>query len=262
MTKLSIATWNVNSIRARLNILIKWLKKNNPDILLLQELKAQEDDIPRTELEDLNYNFITFGQKAYNGVAILSKYPISDITYNLPNFNQDKQSRYIEGFVNLDNKGVRIASIYAPNGNPINSEKYNYKIEWLKKFCKHVEKLLEFEEYTFLGGDFNICPRSLDAADENLISNDAIYTMDVKSLYKNIINLGYYDAFRSINPNIPGFTYWDYGRSFKNDIGVRIDHFLLSPYALDKVDKVYVDKEPRAWEKPSDHTPLVLEIDI
>ena len=262
MTKISIATWNVNSIRARLNVLLKWLKKNNPDILLLQELKAQENDIPKTELEDLNYNFFTFGQKAYNGVAILSKYPVSDITHNLPNFNQDMQSRYIEGFINIEDKGIRVASIYAPNGNPINSEKYSYKIEWLKKFCKHAKQLLDFEEYTFLGGDFNICPKSFDAADENLISNDAIYTMDVKSLYKNIINFGYYDAFRTINPDIPGFTYWDYGQSFKNDIGVRIDHFLVSPYALDKVDKIYVDKEPRAWEKPSDHTPLVLEIDI
>ena len=121
---------------------------------------------------------------------------------------------------------------------------------------------MEFEEYTFLGGDFNICPKSLDAADENLLNNDAIYTTDVKNLYKNIINLGYYDSFRSINPNDPGFTYWDYGQSFKNDIGVRIDHFLISPYALDIVDKIYVDKEPRAWDKPSDHTPLVLEIEI
>ena len=162
----------------------------------------------------------------------------------------------------MDKKGIRIASIYAPNGNPINSEKYSYKIEWLKKFCNHAEKLLDLEEYTFLGGDFNICPKSFDAADENLLVNDAIYTTDVRSIYSNIINFGYYDTFRSINPDMPGFTYWDYGQSFKNDIGVRIDHFLLSPYALDKVDKIYVDKEPRAWEKPSDHTPLVLEIEI
>ena len=226
MTKVSIATWNVNSIRARLNVLLKWLKKIKPDILLLQELKAQEGDIPRAELEDLNYNFITFGQKAYNGVAILSKYPVSDITYNLPTFNHDKQSRYIEGFINLEKKGIRVASIYAPNGNPINSEKYSYKIEWLKKFHNHAEKLLELEEFTFLGGDFNICPKSLDVADKSLLGNDAIYTTDVKNLYRNIINLGYYDCFRSINPDIPGFTYWDYGQSFKNDIGVRIDHFL------------------------------------
>ena len=162
----------------------------------------------------------------------------------------------------MDKKGIRVASIYAPNGNPINSQKYSYKIEWLKKFCDHAKKLLEYEEFTFLGGDFNICPKSFDAADENILGNDAIYTTDVKNLYKNIINSGFYDAFRSINPDIPGFTYWDYGQSFKNDIGVRIDHFLMSPYALDKVDKIYVDKEPRAWEKPSDHTPLVTEIEI
>ena len=262
MTKISIASWNVNSIRARLEILLKWINKNNPDILLLQELKANENDIPRTEIEDLNYNFITFGQKAYNGVAILSKYPISDITFNLPNFNEDKQSRYIEAFVNLDNTGIRVASIYAPNGNPIQSEKYTYKIDWLENFHNHAKKLLEYEEYTFLGGDFNICPNNFDAAEDYLLSNDAIFTEDVRKLYKKTINLGYYDAFRSINPNIPGFTYWDYGQSFKNDIGVRIDHFLLSPYALDIVDKVYVDRDPRSWHKPSDHTPLVVEIKI
>lgn len=262
MTKVSIATWNINSIRARLKILIGWLKKKKPDILLLQELKAHEDNIPRSEIEDLNYNFITFGQKAYNGVAILSKYPVSDITYNLPNFKKDLQSRYIEAFVNLENKGIRVASIYVPNGNPINTDKYTYKLKWLEKFYDHAKKLLDFEEYTVLGGDFNICPKSIDAADENLISNDAIYTKDVKKIYKNIINTGYYDTFRSINSELPGFTYWDYGQSFKNDIGVRIDHFFMSPYALDIVNNIYVDKEPRAMEKPSDHTPLVVEIEI
>ena len=262
MTKLSIATWNLNSIRARLEVLLKWLKLNNPDILLLQELKAQEENIPREEIEDLNYNFITFGQKAYNGVAILSKFPVSDITFNLPTFKEDIQSRYVEAFINIANKGIRIGSIYAPNGNPINTDKYYYKIQWLKKFYAHAKKLLEYEEHTILGGDYNICPTNLDAADSNLLSNDAIFTKDVKSLYKSTINLGYYDVFRSKNNKSPGFTYWDYGQSFKNDIGVRIDHFLMSPYALDSVKKIYVDKEPRSWQKPSDHTPLFVEMEL
>ncbi len=262
MTKISIATWNVNSIRARLQTLLRWLKQNNPDILLLQELKAQEENIPKEEIEDLHYNFITYGQKAYNGVAILSKFPVSDIIFNLPNYNEDIQARYIEAFVNIEDKGIRIASIYAPNGNPINTEKYSYKIKWLEKFYAHAKKLLEYEEYTILGGDFNICPTNLDAANEGLLMHDAIFTKDVKNLYKKIINLGYNDVYRCINPTKPGFTYWDYGQSFKNDIGVRIDHFLMSPYALDAVNKTYVDKEPRSWEKPSDHTPLFVEIKI
>ena len=262
MSKLSIATWNVNSIRARLPLIIKWLKINNPDVLLLQELKAQEDSIPREEIEDLNYNFITKGQKAYNGVAILSKFPFSDIQYNLPNYNEDEQSRYIEAWVNIDKKGIRIASIYAPNGNPINSEKFSYKLNWLEKFQKHAKKLLEFEELTILGGDFNICPTSLDTAEESLLINDAIYQKEVKNIYKSIINLGYYDAYRNIHSDKSGFTYWDYGQSFKNNIGVRIDHFLMSPYAMDVADKIYVDKEPREWIKPSDHTPLCIEINI
>ena len=262
MTKLSIATWNVNSIRARLEVLLKWIKLKKPDILLLQELKAQEDNIPREEIEDLNYNFITYGQKAYNGVAILSKFPVSDITFNLPNFKEDIQARYIEAFINIADKGIRIGSIYAPNGNPLDTDKYYYKIQWLEKLYDHAKKLLEYEEYTILGGDFNICPTNLDAADESLLSNDAIYTKDVKSLFRRTINLGYYDVFRSMNPENQGFTYWDYGQSFKNDIGVRIDHFLMSPYALDAVKRAYVDKEPRAWQKPSDHTPLLVEMEL
>ena len=140
MTKLTIATWNVNSIRARLQVLLKWLKLNNPDILLLQELKAQENDIPREEIEDLNYNFITYGQKAYNGVAILSKFPVSDITCNLPNFKEDIQARYIEAFINIADKGIRIGSIYAPNGNPLATDKYYYKIQWLEKLYDHAKK--------------------------------------------------------------------------------------------------------------------------
>ena len=262
MTKLKIASWNINSIRARLPLIIKWLKINKPDILLLQELKAHEDSIPREEIENLNYNFITKGQKGYNGVAILSKFTISDIQYNLPNYIEDAQSRYIEAWINIENKGLRIASVYAPNGNPVKSEKFLYKLKWLDKFYEHAKYLLEFEELTIFGGDFNIAPTSLDVADENLLFNDAIYQNEAKKFYKKIINLGYYDAYRSINPESSGFTYWDYGQSFKNDIGVRIDHFLMSPYAIDKIDKVFVDKEPRTWKKPSDHTPVLIEIDI
>ncbi|MAJ24392.1 MAG: exodeoxyribonuclease III [Rickettsiales bacterium] len=262
MTKLTIASWNVNSIRARLPLIIKWLRNKNPDLLLLQELKANEENIPREEIEELNYNFITMGQKAYNGVAILSKFPVSDIECNLPNFKNDDQARYIEAWVNLENKGIRIASIYAPNGNPINSEKFTYKLSWLEKFKEHAAKLFELEEFTILGGDFNICPTSLDTADETLLYEDAIYKNEVKNIYKNLLNKGYYDAYRTLYPDKPGFTYWDYGQSFTNDIGVRIDHFLLSPYAMDITNKVYVDKEPRKWIKPSDHTPICLEIDI
>ena len=262
MTNVIVATWNVNSIRARLPLILKWLKINQPDIVLLQELKAKEDDIPKEEIENLNYNLISNGQKAYNGVSILSKYPLSDITYNLPTFKEDTQARYLEAWISIANKGLRVASIYAPNGNPVDTEKFSYKLKWLEKFYDYSKKLLEYEEITILGGDYNICPTSFDAADINLLSNDAIYKKEAKKLYKCIINQGYYDAFRIFNLNQSGFTYWDYGKAFANNIGVRIDHFLISSYAADICNKVYVDKDPRSWSKPSDHTPLCLEIDI
>jgi len=262
MTNLLIATWNVNSIRARLPIILAWLKKKNPDILLLQELKARDNDIPKEEIEDLNYNIIAKGQKSYNGVAILSKFPVSDIKYTLPNFEEDEQARYIEGWVNIENKGLRVASIYAPNGNPIRSDKFTYKTTWLEKFFLHAKSLLEYEEKTILGGDFNICPSSIDAADENLILDDAIYQKEPRNIYRKIINSGYFDCYRSFHQSSPGFTYWDYGQAFNNNIGVRIDHFLMSSYAIDICNNVYVDKDPRSLPKPSDHTPLCANIDL
>ena len=262
MTKILLATWNINYIRARLPVLLKWLEINDPDIVLLQELKASDKDIPKEEIENLKYNFISKGQKAYNGVSILSKYPLSDITYNLPSYTEDSQARYIEAWVNINNRGLRVASVYAPNGNPINTEKFSYKIKWLENFYKHSLKLLDYEELTILGGDYNICPNDIDAADVNLIAGDAIYQKQARNIFKSILNKGYNDAYRSLNLDDPGFTYWDYGRSFNNNIGVRIDHFLLSSYALDVCENIFVDKVPRAWERPSDHTPLCLEIDV
>ena len=190
MTNILIATWNVNSIRARLPIILDWLKEKKPDILLLQELKARDNDIPKEAIEDLNYNIIAKGQKSYNGVAILSKFPVSDVKYELPNFEEDEQARYIEGWINIGNKGIRVASIYAPNGNPIKSNKFDYKIAWLEKFFLHAKCLLKYEEKIILGGDFNICPSSIDAADENLILNDAIYQKEPKNIYRKIINSG------------------------------------------------------------------------
>ena len=216
MTNLLIATWNVNSIRARLPIILAWLKEKNPDILLLQELKARDNDIPKEAIEDLNYNIIAKGQKSYNGVAILSKFPVSDIKYTLPNFEEDEQARYIEGWINIENKGLRVASIYAPNGNPIESDKLN----------------------------------------------DAIYQKEPRNIYRKIINSGYFDCYRSFHESNPGFTYWDYGQAFNNNIGVRIDHFLMSSYAIDICNNVYVDKDPRSLPKPSDHTPLCANIDL
>jgi len=253
-----IASWNVNSIRVRLNHVKEFVTKKSPDILLLQELKAQNHDVPKSELEDLGFNVIFKGQKSYNGVAILSKYPISDIKDNLYK-NIEEQARYLECWVESNSNGMRVASIYLPNGNPINSDKFNYKLEWMKKLKDRAEKLLSFEEITILGGDFNVCPNDIDASNPETMRNDALFQPETRSRFREILNLGYFDAWNTIN-DVPEWTYWDYGRAFEQNKGLRIDHFLLSPKALDKLESIEIEKHFRALEKPSDHAPIIIKI--
>ena len=255
---MKIATWNVNSIRVRLPHVIDFIKKQSPDVLLLQELKAQDQDIPRSDLEDTGYNVISKGQKAYNGVAILSKHPVSDIFTSL--YDSDEQARYLESWVDSKNSGFRVASIYLPNGNPINTEKFEYKIEWMTKLKQHVMKLLDNEEPIILGGDFNICPEDRDAANPETMKNDALFQPEARAKFREIINLGYYDAWRSLNPNKTNWSYWDYGRAFEQNKGLRIDHFLLSPFAIDKLKSIEIDTYHRSLEKPSDHAPVIINI--
>ena len=255
---MKIATWNVNSIRVRLPHVIDFIKKQSPDVLLLQELKAQDHDIPKSDLEDTGYNVIFKGQKAYNGVAILSKHPVSDIVSSL--YDSDEQARYLECWVNLKNSGFRVASIYLPNGNPINTEKFEYKIEWMTKLKQHVKKLLDNEESIILGGDFNVCPEDRDAANPETMKNDALFQPETRAKFREIINLGYYDAWRSLNPNKTNWSYWDYGRAFEQNKGLRIDHFLLSPFAIDKLESIEIDTYHRSLEKPSDHAPVIINI--
>lgn len=255
---MKIATWNVNSIRVRLPHVIDFIKKQSPDVLLLQELKAQDQDIPKSDLEDTGYNVIFKGQKAYNGVAILSKHPVSDIVSSL--YDNDEQARYLECWVDAKNSGFRVASIYLPNGNPINTEKFEYKIEWMTKLKQHVKKLLDNEESIILGGDFNVCPEDRDAANPETMKNDALFQPETRAKFREIINLGYYDAWRSLNPNKTNWSYWDYGRAFEQNKGLRIDHFLLSPFAIDKLESIEIDTYHRSLEKPSDHAPVIINI--
>ena len=258
---MKIATWNVNSIRVRLPHVIDFIKKQSPDVLLLQELKAQDHDIPKSDLEDTGYNVIFKGQKAYNGVAILSKYPVSDIVTSLyEDEDHNEQARYIECWVDSKNSGIRVASIYLPNGNPINTEKFIYKIEWMTKLKQHVETLLDNEESIILGGDFNVCPEDRDAANPEAMKNDALFQPESRAKLREIINLGYYDAWRALNPNKTNWSYWDYGRAFEQNKGLRIDHFLLSPFAIDKLQSIEIDTYHRSLEKPSDHAPVIINI--
>ena len=255
-----IASWNVNSIRVRLNHILEFIKKHSPDVMLLQELKAQDHDIPKEEIENLGYNFIFIGQKSYNGVAILSKHTIQDIKKSLYENNENEQARYIECWIDNKENGIRVASIYLPNGNPINSEKFDYKIKWMEQLKNRAKYLLTLEEPIILGGDFNVCPEDIDASNPENMKNDALFQPETRSKFREIKNLGYFDAWEKLNSDNREWTYWDYGRAFEQNKGLRIDHFLLSPQALDKLSSIEIDKYFRALNKPSDHAPIIINI--
>lgn len=252
-----IATWNVNSITARLPNVLRWLKDNDPDVVLLQELKCTTDNFPAAEILAAGYQSAAHGQKTYNGVAIISKFPMNDIRRNLPNSTDDEQSRYIEATIN----GIRVASIYLPNGNPVDSEKYPYKLAWFDRLINHARTFLAEEIPTVLGGDYNVIPEARDCHDPVLWQDDALFRLESRQKLRTLLNLGYTDAFRVFNNKEHQYTFWDYqaGAWPKNN-GIRIDHFLLSPQAVDRLLACSIDPKPRGEEKASDHTPVIIEI--
>ena len=254
-----IATWNVNSVKARLPVLVRWLKEFSPDIVLLQELKCITEAFPTLEIEDEGYNVAVAGQKTYNGVAILSKSPIDIEIIQLPGNDNDIQARYIEGFT----QGVTVASIYLPNGNPVDTEKYPYKLEFMERLYQRAKQLMENEELFVLGGDYNVIPEDIDAYDPTVWETDALFKAETKSAWRKIIYLGLTDALRVDNNGGGLYSYWDYrAGAWHKDQGIRIDHLLLSPNAADVLLNSGVDRTPRGWEKPSDHTPVWCELDI
>lgn len=254
---MKIASWNVNSVNARLPNIVRWLETASPDILLLQELKATEDKFPYAELEAAGYKCAVNGQKSWNGVAILSKYEIEDIKLGLDGETEDEQARYIEATIN----GVRVASIYLPNGNPVDTEKFPYKLRWMDRLYNRAEELLAKNIPVIFGGDFNVIMTEHDAANISEWTEDALYKIETRKKFRALLNLGFTDAFR-INNIKPGqYTFWDYQRgAWQKNEGIRIDYFLTSPLATDMVVKCEIDKAPRGEEKASDHTPIVLEI--
>lgn len=254
---MKIATWNVNSVRARAPHLVAWLKSFAPDVALLQELKCVDADFPAMEVEALGYNIATHGQKTYNGVAILAKVPLADVTRGLPGDPADEQSRYIEATV----AGIRVASIYLPNGNPQPGPKFDYKLAWMARLAAHARTLLASEMPVVLGGDYNVCPTAADLWDEKAMAGDALVQPESRAAWRTLVNQGWTDAVRLRHPEARLFTYWDYFRDrFTHDHGLRIDHLLLSPQAADRLDTAGVDRTPRTWEKPSDHTPAYVEL--
>jgi exodeoxyribonuclease-3 len=252
-----IATWNVNSIKARLPHVLEWIRKTEPDVLLLQELKSVEDTFPGDEFTALGYEMAVVGQKSYNGVALLSRAPLEATIRALPGDREDAQARYVEATT----FGLRIAGIYLPNGNPIGGEKYAYKLAWMARLARHVEGLLAAEQPFVLGGDYNVIPTAADCYDPEGWRDDALFHIETRRAYRAMVNLGLTDAFRSLHPQAPAYTFWDYqGRAFQGDRGLRIDHLLLSPQAADRLMACEIDREPRGWERASDHTPIWCEI--
>ncbi len=259
MSSLSIATWNVNSIKARLGNLLEWLREARPDIALLQELKCVDEAFPQEPIAELGYNCAVFGQKSYNGVAILSRHPLADVRRGLPGEEEDEQARYIEATT----AGLRVASIYLPNGNPVGSEKFAYKIRWLERLRARAARLLEADDPVALGGDYNVIPEERDCYDPAAWADDALFRPESRRGFRALLYLGYYDAFRALHPGEKNaYTYWDYqGGAFQLDHGIRIDHILLSPPAVDRLAEAVIDRKPRGRPKASDHTPLVVTLE-
>jgi exodeoxyribonuclease-3 len=250
---MKIATWNVNSVKARLPHVVRWLDEAKPDVLLLQEIKTEEAGFPHLELVPTGYKAELVGQKSYNGVAIVSRLPIEPVLRALPGSPEDDHARYLEADVG----GVRVASIYLPNGNPVGTDKYPYKLGWMKRLAAQARMLLESEQAVVLAGDYNICPTDDDVYDPVGWRDDALCKTESRAAFRTIANLGYVDAFRALHAEPHRYSFWDYqaGR-WHRDEGLRIDHLMLNPQAADRLQECEIDKAPRAKEKASDHTPV------
>ncbi len=254
---LKIATWNVNSVKARLGHVLDWLKRAKPDVLLLQEIKCVDADFPRLEIQSLGYNVATVGQKSYNGVAIIAKGKIDSPLTALPGDRSDEQARYLEATV----EGVRVASIYLPNGNPAPGDKFTYKLAWMERLHARVRELLAAGQALVLGGDYNVAPGDDDVYDPKAWKDDALCRPESRAAFRKIMYLGLTDAIQALHPAPPMYTYWDYMQNrFALDHGLRIDHLLLSPEAADRLEAAGIDRGPRALDKASDHTPVWCEL--
>ena len=257
---MKIATFNVNSIKARLPNFLAWLKDFAPDVALLQEIKCVDDAFPRLEIEDAGYNVATHGQKTYNGVAILSKSPIEDISRGLPGGDGDEQARYMEATVFGK---VRVAAIYLPNGNPLGTEKFNYKLAWMDRLRARIAASLPAGEIAVWGGDYNVIPTDSDVWDPRAMKDDALMQPESRAKYRAIQHLGLTDAFRALHPEPHRYSFWDYqAGAWQKDHGMLIDFLMLSPQAADRLIASGIDKGPRGKEKASDHTPVWCELRV
>ncbi len=261
---MKIATWNINGVKARIDSLLAWLKEATPDIACLQEIKSVDEGFPRAEIEALGYNVETHGQKGFNGVAILSKLRFDEVNRGLPQIpgsdDVDEQSRFIEGVFSTDRGVLRVACLYLPNGNPLGSEKFPYKLAWMKRLEAWARDRLALEEPLILAGDWNVIPMPIDCLDPKLWENDALYQPESRAALRAIANLGFIDAIRSVTDAPKTYTFWDYqAGAWQRNNGIRIDHLRLSPEATPNLRSAAIDKHVREWEKPSDHVPVWID---
>ena len=255
-----ISSWNVNSVRARIDNIRKYLKKYSPDVLLMQEIKTEDINFPYDEFKNLKYESYVFGQKSYNGVAIITKNKLQNIKKDLIK-DKLKQSRIISAEVRYKKKNIQIINIYTPNGNPVDTEKYTYKTNWLNDLIKQLKISSKKNENIILGGDFNIIPTSKDVYNPKGFEDDALFRFEIRNKFREIINIGFHDAYRYINGDKEGYTFWNYMRgAWQKNNGMRIDHFLVSNSLLNIIKNVKINKYPRDKEKPSDHTPIEIEL--
>lgn len=253
---IKIASWNVNSIRARITHVTEWLKEQQPDVLMLQELKGPT--FPSESFTDLGYQSAAVTQKAYNGVAVLSRHPIQTVSTALVGDEADSHARFLEVMID----GIRMVNVYLPNGNPIGTEKFGYKLAWMDRLKQQMVTWLKSDVPTLVGGDFNVIPEDIDCHKPASWIRDALFQPEPRARYREMLALGYTDAFRSLHPGETGqFTFWDYFRqAFEHNRGIRIDHFLLSASLAPRLKACTIDKKPRQQDKPSDHTPIILEL--
>ena len=260
---MKIATWNINGVRARIDTLKTWLDQARPDIVCLQEIKSANEAFPGEDIEGLGYNLAVHGEKGFNGVAILSKLRLEEVQRGLTGTADDSQARYIEATVTPGERSVRIASIYLPNGNPIGTPKFTYKLEWMQRLNAHARSLLDSEMPVVLAGDYNVIPEPEDARHPENWTNDALFQPQTRQAYRRLLNLGLTDALRACRSEAGLYTFWDYqAGAWNKDNGIRIDHLLLSPQAADLLSGVSIEKHVRGWDKPSDHVPVMIELDI
>ena len=255
-----ISSWNVNSVRARIENVKSYLLKYKPEILMMQEIKTEDISFPYDDFSSMNYESHVFGQKSYNGVAIISKKKLKNIKNDIIK-DKLKQSRIISAEIEYKKKNIQMINIYTPNGNPVDTEKYDYKKKWLNDLIKQLKILIKKNQNIILAGDFNIIPAAEDVYNPKSFENDALFRLEIRKKLREIINLGFNDVYRHFNETKEGYTFWDYMRgAWQKNNGMRIDHFLVSNSLINNVKKININKDPRGREKPSDHTPIEIEL--